>query len=688
MAATTSKSNLSHPDIARVLRLIFVVALLGVISQISLCFVNFARVAPPSFDGGMNLNVAVSLIQGKGYGFFYDSFYPFPTQTDGPFILPAAFVLWLGGITPFTTQLVNLLYLAVFAAFVYALLRNLQLEPWVALVGVVLCLRIPGMSAFAINGFGEIPCLTFYLLGLIALSSGFRGVNVNNWKLLFGGIALGLCVITKTVGLLMVGPTLFVIVLLFLIRAQCWSRTVYVFSGITIPVLSWEVFRFISVGNVQNYFSWWRLQLGQVLLQSGVSENIAGHVNAIAKAKIHLEILSSQIGLPIALIITCLAIVFIILAIIGFQQWRSRNLANLFILVSLSIVVGAYFIWWIFITPTHFAWLRRIMVGLILLEILSVVVVFIILKECVPSIAMRSLLRLVIVITAIGLVLVAQAMMAWHGGIFSSDPRPSPMDAEQITAAKLLRELPTDAKLFGYGWWQAPVLALFSGRQMMNFGHWSSDEINALPRKYLVLDGFAKIFAMEEFQRIMDASIYRVIYESPHAAIYELLLVKPYKPFQPADYAASDLASGFDALNDNYPYVHGLYPREVDHQWSSPEAGFLLRRTDQDRLLLTLSIPNQVFQRLASPSDLRLSVFSQGCIGSEFQPVAGRQTFEIPVICPLTTEPVVLEIAVRLNAHMPFVHQIDSDGRRLGFLFESARLVNSKSLAKSQQRRN
>jgi hypothetical protein len=680
MIAKASKNKPSHWPMAKILRLTIVAALLAFICQIGLCFVNFAIVAPPSFDGGMNLNVAVSFIQGNGYGFFYDVFYPFPAQTDGPFILPAALILWLGGITPFTTQLVNLLYLAAFTAAVYILLRRLQLAQWMALVGVVLCLRTPGMSEFAINGFGEIPCLIFFLLGLILLSYELQGNKTYNWKILLGGVALGLCAITKTIGLIMVVPTLFAFVVLVLARERRWSRTIYVFSGIMVPVLGWELFRYINVGNGHNYLTWWRLQLGEVLWHAGVSDNITGYINPIVKAKSHLEILAFQIGLPMVLVIALLAIVFVAIVILGLRLWRSRNLGNFLILLTLSMVAGAYFIWWIFLTPSGMAWLRRIMDGLILLQMLSVVVVFTLVREIAASTAKRSLLKGAMIIPVICLIAAAQMMMVWHGGIFTSDPKPTNRDSEQMTAAKILRELPADGKLFGSGWWKAPVLALFSGRQMVNFEHWSPKEINALPRKYLVLDGFAKSLAMEEFQRILDVSTYRVIYDAPHAAIYELLLVQAYKSFQPADRAAPNLASGFDAINCNYQHVRGLYPPEVHHRWSRPEAGFLLQRTSQDRLLLTLTIPDQLFDSHTSPSDLLLSVSSPGCIDKQIPVVRGRQTLEIPVTCPVTTEPAALEIAVRLNAHMPFIRRIELDGRRLGFLFESAQLVDSQSL--------
>jgi hypothetical protein len=47
--------------------------------------------------------------------------------------------------------------------------------------------------------------------------------------------------------------------------------------------------------------------------------------------------------------------------------------------------------------------------------------------------------------------------------------------------------LPANARLFGYGWWQAPVLALYSGRQMEDISRWSNADVLASPESYLIV---------------------------------------------------------------------------------------------------------------------------------------------------------------------------------------------------------
>jgi hypothetical protein len=86
------------------------VAMVLAIAWLLSFLVRYALEATPSFDGAMNLNTARSFIEGHGYGFIYDVFFPFPAQTDGPFVLPSALLMLIGGVTPLTTQGVNLAY--------------------------------------------------------------------------------------------------------------------------------------------------------------------------------------------------------------------------------------------------------------------------------------------------------------------------------------------------------------------------------------------------------------------------------------------------------------------------------------------------------------------------------------------------------------------------------------------------
>jgi hypothetical protein len=122
-------------------------------------YVRYAIFNPPEFDGAMNLNAALSLVRGRGYGYVYDTFFPFPTQTDAPYTLPAGLLMWIGGVKPWTTQGTNLAYIMGLLFVCFLLVRRMLNSTTWALVSSTLLLLTPGMFEFGLNGYGEVPTL-------------------------------------------------------------------------------------------------------------------------------------------------------------------------------------------------------------------------------------------------------------------------------------------------------------------------------------------------------------------------------------------------------------------------------------------------------------------------------------------------------------------------------------------------
>jgi len=73
-------------------------------------YVRTATVAFPDFDGALNLNVSQAVLNGEGYGSFYETFaiFPIQTQTNGPLVLPAAASIALLGQQPLAYFVVTL----------------------------------------------------------------------------------------------------------------------------------------------------------------------------------------------------------------------------------------------------------------------------------------------------------------------------------------------------------------------------------------------------------------------------------------------------------------------------------------------------------------------------------------------------------------------------------------------------
>ena len=164
------KTYVSGLSSDRFAALAFNVAMSAIVCWTLAMYVRQALVSPPGFDGAMNLNTALSFVEGRGYGFVYDSFYAFPVQTDGPYTFPAGLLMRLGGVRPITTQGVNLAYLAGTLWLWFVLLRHMFRSTTQAFAGTTLMLLTPGLFINAMNGYGEIPTLFWFLASLTILA--------------------------------------------------------------------------------------------------------------------------------------------------------------------------------------------------------------------------------------------------------------------------------------------------------------------------------------------------------------------------------------------------------------------------------------------------------------------------------------------------------------------------------------
>lgn len=194
----------NRPDSDRWLRVVSLFVLGAVLAWVLAWYGGVAWVASPDFDGALNFKVSASVIEGRGYGSFYERFalFPIETQTNGPLVLPAAASLWLFGLTPIGLQLVNLVYVLALCALVFACLKRAA-EPrdWVVpVLGAACCLQVPGMAQYAMFGYGEVAAVAWALAALWVLSRGLPQAAPT--RLLAAGALLGLSFLTKTVSLI------------------------------------------------------------------------------------------------------------------------------------------------------------------------------------------------------------------------------------------------------------------------------------------------------------------------------------------------------------------------------------------------------------------------------------------------------------------------------------------------------
>ncbi len=655
------------------------IAMLLIICWILAIYIQHALVSPPSFDGAINLNTALSFIEGRGYGFVYDSFFAFPVQTDGPFTLPAGLLMRLGGVRPITTQGINLVYLAGTLSVCFVLLRRMLPSGRQALAGTTLVLLTPYLYFYGTDGYGEIPTFFWFLVSLTILAPQLERDSPSKFRLFAGGIALALCYLTKVVALLLAAPTLGLFVVLFTRRNRGHTGSIaWLGAGIALPIAGWELFRLAELGSFSAYAQWWALQTADVLGQSGATETLSSWGQSLpTKGAKHLQLLSYMLETPRYIVVVFLFVPWLVGAALLIRKWLESDFQRVFCVGVLLIAAGGYFAWWLFITPTHTAWPRRILNGFLLQQILLILAIGA-LDE-----AYRRGRRVAIPMRLFGLTLVATLIVAegfftGSGDLLLNPPKLDQAQIDQLSVAQVMKELPPDAKIFGFGWWKAPALALFSGRQIMDYYRWKPATIDALPHKYFVLDATAKSYSGKigtEINDILAATTYHIVVDQPGGTIYALDKVLPYAPFTASDRSSRENGAGFNPVSGPSTAARGLYAAEGASAWARPDSALLLRRDTQTQFSLSIVVPPALLTTAAPGEELSLNITSPGCLNASISLVRpGPQTVTVPLNCPPAPEPVAMEISLHVDGNVPFTQQIDADPRRRAFQFVSAQL--------------
>ncbi|MEX3972077.1 ArnT family glycosyltransferase [Paraburkholderia caribensis] len=627
----------------------------------------------------MNLRTAASFMRGDGYGFYYDRFFPFPAQTDGPFILPTALAFWIGGVTPFTGQVVNLIYIAAFILLAVALLRRVHVPLWLALFTAMACLSTPGFVENSMNGYGEVPMLTWFFGGLLVLVSGRDGFNVQPARLFWTGFLFGIAYLTKVVALVCVGPALLVLFCVIVSQPGRVRRLFVLGLGLVVPVLCWEIFRVVEIGNVRGYVSWWRFQLGQVGAQSGARRSEAG-VGLLSKGAHHLSMLSDMTGVSAVLLGFAIVVPIVLGLSMAFDSKISPALR--LALFMLTGVTGLYFLWWIFISPTAMTWLRRILDGLLLLQCLIAVLLSIIWARPARSSEGRlSTTRLSNVLMLIALlpVVIGQLSLIRNGQTFTRPPEVANYQLDTYKLADAVRRLPADATIFGAGWWQAPAVALFSGRNFSNFEHWRTSRIDAVSDKYFIADMYTIGISQSTIDKVLARSQHQQLVKMQGGELYKLGSVQPYPPFAPEDTDVSHLSSGFDLSNGDYSARRGFFPREEGRlAWAGLDTAVMLKRDAQTTLDMRVEVPPDLRSQ-QNGRDAILHVTSPGCLDASIYLVpGGQQSIHLPLTCAAWPEARPFEVELSVDQQVPFIVQIDSDNRLRSFRLLSMRVGNGK----------
>lgn len=452
---------------------------------------NTAMVAYPDFDGALNLNVSQAVLNGEGYGSFYETFAAFPiqTQTNGPLVLPAAASMALFGQHPFAYSAVNLGYVLALALVLFALARRLDLPAWSGLLIALLALQVPGMRDFAMFGYGEVAAVCWALLSIYVLLGQLDQPDAR-W-IAWGGFLLGVSFLTKTVSLIWF-PSIIAGFLWMNLRERSWRSAAIsgmaLGLGIVVAAVLWEIYRLYSLGGAAGYLGWWNAQWLEITKQAGVEPGYEDTPTLWEKVVLHTRTLAMFLSSSVAETLGVLG--FALIAV----YWVLRNAPlsprrRYFAIVAAS-VAALYLVWWIAITPTIMMWLRRIMLGLLFVQLTLVLV------------AVHGMTHRTLHTKLVGgfLLLVAFGISA-SGQLLWARPDRSSSFAGDQAFFQAVAELPSEALIFGSGWWQNPVTALVSGRRMQNEEAWTRDRLEQ--------SGTTSYWAFDRYATTLDEHVRR-----------------------------------------------------------------------------------------------------------------------------------------------------------------------------------
>lgn len=443
--------------------------------------------APINFDGGMNLQVAESLAHGDGYTRFYDELLPFPheVQTNGPFMYTAALSIRVLGENQLAYQLPNLLAVAGLSAAVFLLLRD---HPVLRVVGPTLTLlTAPTIAVYGLGALGEVPMTAFVLASVVALTAAVRTPERAPRWVFAAALAFGAALATKTFAqgaalafafglgcVLVAAPT-------GRIRAQALAAT----GGVVLVPALRELHRLVGLESVDGWRAWWTEEGSFISRQSGLeSEDRGGPAQTFLD---HMDTLSGLVDFPDELLLGVLFLPLLAVAAVFLWQWRARGLRPtlsdpaMVALLVVAVMAASYLGWWLLLVPDRKAWIRRILPGLLALDVVYLLLVPWAVRagraawrrwrdgsagvaaRWVPAAGLVAVLVLFLV-TALPY---GAGKVAANGGDLI-EGEPEWLDATRAAAAYV--EAHDEQRFYGDEWWSAPVVSLVSGVDFYNLG--------------------------------------------------------------------------------------------------------------------------------------------------------------------------------------------------------------------------
>lgn len=609
----------------------------------------------PSFDGGLNLQVSYNLLVKGAYSTMYNGGTMFDPiiQTGAPVIIPVFILFKIFGVGMIQSLAVNGIYMVGTFWLTFVILRRAKVDKWLNLICCGIIFLVPGFTTYGMGVLGEIPTL-FWILFTVYMFLQYESKGKDVW-LLCSGICFGIGFLTKTV-ILIVLPSIIVVMLskcLLEKQAKLAKCPIWV-GGFLIPTAIFEVYKLSQLG-WKEYKSSLSYLVGEVSKQAGVSsastyQDTEGIFN---KFFVHLSIFSDLFHISVILIVVLLLINFLCLV---YRFVKERKLSYIQII---DLVAFSYFGWWLVITSTEKAWSRRIIIGVILMLLVTIINA----NHLWKKLANRKVLEKTI------------ALLACLGIIISLGNRFANINHDgkdgvnhAVDFVRDYVEENPETIVCGSGWWQNPVIQVFSEIGFKNIVHLEKEDMQGKDVLF-VADQYMNSLA--DAKSLLGLYEYEPIYtdKENQIDIYKITDIYPYVPFTEDDFKNAEKLdkNGLYYKDDAYQITRGIYSYEEtsDLRWTSENFAVLLTGDSNTKELRFKYMVQDIENMLEGDFELTVTINGKECFSRKITDDGEYE--EVITIDDSMKNNDIYEIHVATNNHLD-TSKTDTRELSYGFL--------------------
>ncbi len=424
------------------------------------------------YDEGWNATVAANVAR---YGQYRVS-YPFKRcfynmiTTGTPVIIPTAVLYRIFGIGFITSGIVSLIYMSLAIVIIwYMFAKCLEDRYFGGIISVILVsflmisdISVPYISTHLV---GESACLFFLACACVSFAYGYT--SGGNMPLLCAGIFISASFLTKSSMIFFVVSLIGITILESIIGNLKISNSISFFVGVAIGFASIDFYKYKVLGNYDGWVNWWKDEWNNMMSQSG---------QTIEKPSISdkFAFLKSIFGMNryVSLFIILLpCVLYLLLLIYRFRKKELKNKINtmLYCVALWGVAASSLEIFYLLFGGEGLMNERRHSVNELFVKIVALVLIghgiiwilslFAKKNKCFSYIA----IALIIVVA-----LTAPPFKLYKRGMRYIDKK-TVDDYDKKLMNEFLAEvdeLPSDARLYCYGWWQEPNVTLFLDRDM------------------------------------------------------------------------------------------------------------------------------------------------------------------------------------------------------------------------------